>query len=54
MSDTSAEPLTEAEMERDMWMSWWLAHRVIGADVREGRRELPAIFRPSTPGETDE
>jgi hypothetical protein len=39
-------PLTQAELERDMWLSWWLAHWMIGQQVREGR-ELPDLFRRS-------
>jgi hypothetical protein len=45
MSDPA--PLTVAELERDLWASWWLAHAAIGEQVRAGERELPAMFRPS-------
>jgi len=38
-------PLSEAELEADTWASWWLAHRVIGEEVRTGRRELPEFFK---------
>ena len=40
-------PLTAAELEADLWASWWLAHQAIGEQVRAGLRELPECFRPS-------
>jgi hypothetical protein len=43
VSDTH-EPLTQAELERDMWLSWWLAHWMVGERVRQGG-ELPEMFR---------
>ena len=46
--------MTQAELEEDMWKSWWLAHTVIGdprepssPGVRAGLRELPPTFVPT-------
>ncbi len=46
MTDTAAEPLTEAELYADSVGSYYEAVAAIAADVLAGRRELPAFFQP--------
>jgi len=48
VSDPDALP--EDWLERDMWASWWEAHRAIGEAVRAGR-PLPELFVPREEGE---
>ncbi len=46
MIDTAAEPLSEAELERDSRDSYYEAVAAIAADVLAGRRDLPEFFLP--------
>lgn len=45
MTAPPRDPPPEYDAERDCWASWWLAHQVIGEDVRAGRREMPDMFK---------
>ena len=52
MSEALPE-LPEDWMERDLWASWWDAHRAIGEQVRAGR-VLPELFvRRGNAGDKD-
>lgn len=44
---TDPTPDADYDEERDTWACWWLAHEIIGEQVKSGERELPAPFVPS-------